>query len=200
MGDETDEMEHVIVLGGDLRLFLHHEGILSSEAVVSNADFIRIADSMSLLSWRKPGSERLKVGEFITDIDLWSVHQNGEDGLGSAGIVNDLVGEKQLRVVLAECLWFGWLSNPLEKEDKSVDGPVKLDEILVNKAHSKDRINLLDFIEFFVFECHKLFDLNAFDADFLNQLRKHTFRKFDVNSWRENRFHLPGSDSIVHHF
>ena len=75
-----------------------------------------------------------------------------------------------------------------------------LSKILVNKAPTRVRIDLLDLVEFFIFESHELLNLDALNTDLLDQLSKHTYDKLLISFWRDNRYSLPGSDSIVHHF
>ena len=43
-GYKADEVEDVIVLGGCLALFIHHEGVLTSERVMGDADDLRVAN------------------------------------------------------------------------------------------------------------------------------------------------------------
>jgi len=45
--------------------------------------------------------ELAKIGQFRSEIDnILSVEQNGEDGLGSARIIDDLIGEEELIVIV----------------------------------------------------------------------------------------------------
>ena len=41
---KADEVEDVIVLGGCLALFIHHEGVLTSEGVMGDTDDLGVAN------------------------------------------------------------------------------------------------------------------------------------------------------------
>ena len=56
-GNKADEVEYVIVLRGCLALFIHHEGVLTSERVMGDADDLRVANRMTLLSRGETSSE-----------------------------------------------------------------------------------------------------------------------------------------------
>lgn len=100
-GDEADEVEDVIIFFSGSRLFVDHEGVLASEAVVSLSDLIRVSESHTLvLRWEALG-ELAKIGQFRSKIDnILSVEQNGQDSLGSARIIDDLIGEEELIVIV----------------------------------------------------------------------------------------------------
>lgn len=68
---------------------------------MSLSDLIRVSKSHTLvLRWETLG-ELAKIGQFRSEIDnILSVEQNGEDGLGSARIIDDLIGEEELIVIV----------------------------------------------------------------------------------------------------
>ena len=43
-GNKADKVEDVVVLRGCLALFIHHERVLSSEGIMSDADYLRVAN------------------------------------------------------------------------------------------------------------------------------------------------------------
>ena len=115
-------MENIVVFRGNLCLLIHDERILSSEGIVRDADHLRVSNSVTLLLRWQAGRERAQVGQLGAELDLRSIHENGKNGLRCAGIIDDLVGEEQFRVVVCERLRFVRCWYPLEKEDEPEDG------------------------------------------------------------------------------
>ena len=56
-GYKADEVEDIIVLRGSLALFIHDEGVLSSEGVMGDTDDLRVANRMAFLSRGETGTE-----------------------------------------------------------------------------------------------------------------------------------------------
>ena len=127
---KRDEMEHIIIFASRLGLLVHHEGILPREAIVRDTNHLRVADRVPFLLWWQAGTERAEVGELGAQLDLRTIHQNGQNGLGRAGVVDHLIGEEELRIVVCQSLGLGGLRHPLEEKDESVDRSATSNKVL----------------------------------------------------------------------
>ena len=116
-------MVDIIVLCGWSAVLLNKERLLSSETIVSHSDFLTIADAVSfLVSWKTLG-ETAHVGNLFSKFNIvGSVHQDGENSLSGTGIVDNLFCVEQLWVIICQRFSLFCFLDPLEKEDKSIDG------------------------------------------------------------------------------
>ena len=73
----------------------------------------------SVLCWQIPG-ELIEVPEVSLDL-YGGVEQNGEDGLGGTGVVDDLACEEEILVVDCKWLLFLYIFSPFKEKDVSVD-------------------------------------------------------------------------------
>ena len=67
---ERDEMEHIVVFTRGLGLLIHHEWVLSMEAIVSNANLVRIADEVTLIIGRETSRKLAQIRELGAQIHL----------------------------------------------------------------------------------------------------------------------------------
>ena len=145
---------------------------------MSDANDLRIADGVSLLFRWKTCRETTQIGEFRPKLYLWSVHQDGKDGLRGTGIIDNLICEEKFRVVVGESLRLVIGRYPLEQEDQSVDGPAKTFSWLINLKVDSE-IDLLDLVEFLIFKSHQLFNLDPTDSNLMDQLTEDACQKVD---------------------
>lgn len=90
-----DEVEHVLGLGGALLLRLVGEGGAAGEAVVHLADEVRVAEGLAAELGGQLDGELAEVREVGADVDvLLLVHQDAEEGLGGACVLDGLGGEE----------------------------------------------------------------------------------------------------------
>lgn len=149
---KRDEMENIIIFACSLGLFVHYKWVLPREAIVCNTNHFRVTDSVAFLFTGETGTELAQVGEFGSQLDLRSIHQNRQDGLCRARIVDHLVGEEELWVVVCQSFRFLGLRHPLEEEYQSV--------------------NRLNFVQLFIFKRHEFLDLDASHTNLRDQLSK----------------------------
>jgi hypothetical protein len=121
----------VVILCGSVVL-LNGEGVLPGEAIMDLPDEVRIADGPSFVLGRHAHREVPNLGELIADVYLVGlVHDDGEDGLGGASVVDHLVREKESGVGVLHGLTLLRVGYPLEQENQAEDGPVRK---LVNRG------------------------------------------------------------------
>ena len=117
----ADEMEGVLLLASVLGVF-DLERVLPVEAVVGEADDLRVAYGPAAVLPIQSHGELLEVLQLLTDLQVFRpVQQYREQGIGRAGIVNYLIREEELRVVIGQRLPLIRVLNPLKEEDKPVD-------------------------------------------------------------------------------
>jgi hypothetical protein len=127
----ADKMEGILLLAGVLGVF-DLEWVLPMEAVVREPDDLRVAYGPSAVLPIQHHSEILEVLQLISDLQVFClVQQDREQGIGRAGIVNDLVGKEELGVVVGQglsllCPW--GVLHPFEEEDQPVDGSSRVNE------------------------------------------------------------------------
>ena len=64
-------MEHVVIIGKCLRLFIHEKRVLMSEAIVRHSDLVVVSNSIALVVGTYTVREFTELREFRTDL-TWS--------------------------------------------------------------------------------------------------------------------------------
>ena len=118
-------MEGVLLLSG--LLFLNFKWILSSEAVMSCSDHVRISYSPALVLAIHFYREVSEIFELIPYLDIFlSVQKNGEKSIGGTSIIDHLVGIVEIWVIVREGFPFFSLLHPLEQEDKAINRSIEV--------------------------------------------------------------------------
>lgn len=119
-----DEVEGVLCFAALVVAFLDDEGVIARERVVPGSDRLAVADRMAPLLERQLHTEHLQIAHVGAQLQ-GAVHENRQQRLRRAGVVDDLVREEQRRVALLEALSCSGLlvGDPFKQENQAVDWP-----------------------------------------------------------------------------